>query len=167
MEEPFVAIHSHGLCFLMHIRVLTLYVMSIHRLFTEACIYCRQSDNVRAEATRNFLNNLLDWNNGARLAWEACVRLGVWREPNLFNASTVRTLSPRGGSESRGNRCFPLYYELLVQRPELWMRSLFRFLELPFDARVLRHHEHIGRPGGVRLSECARHRLLICLVRPH
>lgn len=88
----------------------------------------------------------------------------VWRE--LASARTLSAMnsslssqlstSPRDVNATSSDCCFPLHYELLVQSPEFWMRRLLRFLELPFDRRVLRHHELVGRPGGVRLSECVR-----------
>lgn len=84
---------------------------------------------------------LHDWNSGVQLAWENCVRLGVWNERSF----TSKSIEKRG-------RCFPLYYEFLVKNPELWMRRLFRFLELPFDEKVLRHHEFVNISGKVRLS---------------
>ena len=82
-----------------------------------------------------------DWNAGVKLAWENCVRLGVWRE---------RSYTQKSGLGE--GLCFPLYYELLVKYPELWMRRLFKFLELPFDERVLRHHKFVNVSQEVRLS---------------
>ena len=82
-----------------------------------------------------------DWNAGVKLAWENCVRLGVWREGSHTRKSGLKK-----------GLCFPLYYELLLKNPEFWMRQLFKFLELPFDERVLRHHEFVNGSQIVRLS---------------
>ncbi|CAL1573163.1 unnamed protein product [Knipowitschia caucasica] len=53
-------------------------------------------------------------------------------------------------------RCLPLRYEELVQRPELEMKRLLIFLDLPWDRAVLHHEELIGKAGGVSLSKVER-----------
>lgn len=48
--------------------------------------------------------------------------------------------------------CMPVHYELLVKAPEYWMRRVFRFLNIPFDSRVLDYRQQIGHTGGIRVS---------------
>ncbi|XP_064159879.1 protein-tyrosine sulfotransferase 1 isoform X2 [Anguilla rostrata] len=57
--------------------------------------------------------------------------------------------------EAQG-RCLPVHYEQLVLHPERWMRTLLRFLDIPWDDAVLRHEELIGKAGGVSLSKVER-----------
>lgn len=53
-------------------------------------------------------------------------------------------------------RCLPVRYEGLVQRPEPEMRRLLHFLDLQWDPSVLHHEELIGKAGGVSLSKVER-----------
>ena len=50
------------------------------------------------------------------------------------------------------SRCMPVYYEQLVLHPELMMKKILSFLDIPWDDSVLHHEEHINKPGGVSLS---------------
>jgi len=53
-------------------------------------------------------------------------------------------------------KCLPVYYEQLVLHPEEWMRKILKFLDLPWNDNVLRHHEQINKKGGVSLSKVER-----------
>ncbi|KAI5096670.1 protein-tyrosine sulfotransferase 1, partial [Silurus meridionalis] len=52
--------------------------------------------------------------------------------------------------------CLPVHYEQLVLNPEVVMRKLLQFLELPWDQAVLHHEQLIGKAGGVSLSKMER-----------
>ncbi|XP_006815318.1 protein-tyrosine sulfotransferase 1-like [Saccoglossus kowalevskii] len=49
-------------------------------------------------------------------------------------------------------RCLPVYYEQLVLHPKIWMKKILKFLKVPWDDSVLKHHETVGKPGGISLS---------------
>lgn len=51
------------------------------------------------------------------------------------------------------DKCLPVHYEQLVLHPEKWMKTLLKFLEVPWNDAVLRHEELIGKAGGVSLSK--------------
>ncbi|MEQ2251738.1 Protein-tyrosine sulfotransferase 1 [Ilyodon furcidens] len=51
------------------------------------------------------------------------------------------------------DKCLPVHYEQLVLHPEKWMRTLLKFLEVPWNDAVLHHEELIGKAGGVSLSK--------------
>uniref|UniRef100_A0A3B3SLL3 Protein-tyrosine sulfotransferase n=1 Tax=Paramormyrops kingsleyae TaxID=1676925 RepID=A0A3B3SLL3_9TELE len=51
------------------------------------------------------------------------------------------------------DKCLPMHYEQLVLHPEKWMRTLLRFLDIPWNDAVLHHEELIGKAGGVSLSK--------------
>ncbi|XP_072496173.1 protein-tyrosine sulfotransferase 1 isoform X1 [Notamacropus eugenii] len=50
-------------------------------------------------------------------------------------------------------RCMLVHYEQLVLHPERWMRTLLKFLHIPWNYSVLHHEEMIGKAGGVSLSK--------------
>lgn len=50
--------------------------------------------------------------------------------------------------------CMPVYYEQLVLHPEENMRSILKFLNIPFDDAVLHHEQYIG--GEISLSKVER-----------
>ena len=50
-------------------------------------------------------------------------------------------------------KCLPVYYEQLVLHPELWMRKILTFLNLPWDEAVLHHQDFIIKAGGISLSK--------------
>uniref|UniRef100_A0A672IGD9 Protein-tyrosine sulfotransferase n=1 Tax=Salarias fasciatus TaxID=181472 RepID=A0A672IGD9_SALFA len=54
------------------------------------------------------------------------------------------------------DKCLPVHYEQLVLHPEKWMRTLLKFLDVPWDDAVLHHEELIGKAGGVSLSKVER-----------
>ncbi|XP_023701191.1 protein-tyrosine sulfotransferase 1 isoform X2 [Paramormyrops kingsleyae] len=54
------------------------------------------------------------------------------------------------------DKCLPMHYEQLVLHPEKWMRTLLRFLDIPWNDAVLHHEELIGKAGGVSLSKVER-----------
>jgi protein-tyrosine sulfotransferase len=41
--------------------------------------------------------------------------------------------------------CLPVYYEQLTLHPELWMKRILEFLELPWNDTVLHHEDYIGK----------------------
>uniref|UniRef100_A0AAQ5YLJ3 Protein-tyrosine sulfotransferase n=1 Tax=Amphiprion ocellaris TaxID=80972 RepID=A0AAQ5YLJ3_AMPOC len=51
------------------------------------------------------------------------------------------------------DKCLPVHYEQLVLHPEKWMRTLLKFLDIPWSDAVLHHEELIGKAGGVSLSK--------------
>ncbi|NXR99023.1 TPST1 sulfotransferase, partial [Oxylabes madagascariensis] len=53
-------------------------------------------------------------------------------------------------------RCMLVHYEQLVLHPERWMRTLLKFLQIPWNQAVLHHEEMIGKAGGVSLSKVER-----------
>lgn len=50
-------------------------------------------------------------------------------------------------------KCMLVHYEQLVLHPERWMRTLLKFLHIPWNHSVLHHEEMIGKAGGVSLSK--------------
>ncbi|KTG44227.1 hypothetical protein cypCar_00006358 [Cyprinus carpio] len=54
------------------------------------------------------------------------------------------------------DKCLPMHYEQLVLHPEKWMRTLLKFLSIPWNDAVLHHEELIGKAGGVSLSKVER-----------
>ncbi|XP_046891709.1 protein-tyrosine sulfotransferase 1 isoform X2 [Hypomesus transpacificus] len=54
------------------------------------------------------------------------------------------------------DKCLPVHYEQLVLHPEKWMRTLLKFLDIPWNEAVLHHEELIGKAGGVSLSKVER-----------
>ncbi|KFO33084.1 Protein-tyrosine sulfotransferase 1 [Fukomys damarensis] len=50
-------------------------------------------------------------------------------------------------------KCMLVHYEQLVLHPERWMRTLLKFLHVPWNHSVLHHEEMIGKAGGVSLSK--------------
>ncbi|XP_060086011.1 protein-tyrosine sulfotransferase 1-like [Ylistrum balloti] len=49
--------------------------------------------------------------------------------------------------------CMPVYYEQLSLHPELWMKRILEFLDLPWNNSVLHHEDFVGKPGGISLSK--------------
>ncbi|TDH15247.1 hypothetical protein EPR50_G00029700 [Perca flavescens] len=54
------------------------------------------------------------------------------------------------------DKCLPMHYEQLVLHPEKWMKTLLKFLDVPWNDAVLHHEELIGKAGGVSLSKVER-----------
>lgn len=50
-------------------------------------------------------------------------------------------------------RCMPVYYEQLVLHPELWMKRITKFLDIPWNESVLHHEDFIEKPGGISVSK--------------
>lgn len=63
------------------------------------------------------------------------------------------------------DRCLPVYYELLVLRPEEQMRRVLEFLRVDWNDVVLRHETTIGVRGGVFLSKYVKN-IFECLKEP-
>lgn len=51
------------------------------------------------------------------------------------------------------DRCLMVYYEQLVLHPELEMRKILEFLDIPWNDSVLHHEEFINKENGVALSK--------------
>lgn len=49
--------------------------------------------------------------------------------------------------------CMPVYYEQLVLHPELWMKRILEFLDIPWNSSVLHHQDYVGKAGGISLSK--------------
>lgn len=49
--------------------------------------------------------------------------------------------------------CMPVYYEQLVLQPELWMKRIIKFLDIPWNSSVLHHEDFIDKPGGISVSK--------------
>ncbi|KAE8624993.1 hypothetical protein XENTR_v10006124 [Xenopus tropicalis] len=54
------------------------------------------------------------------------------------------------------DKCMLVHYEQLVLHPERWMRTLLKFLHIPWSDAVLHHEDMIGKVGGVSLSKVER-----------
>lgn len=52
--------------------------------------------------------------------------------------------------------CHPVYYEQLVLHPELTLRGILKFLNLPWNETVLHHEQFINKPDGIELSKLER-----------
>ena len=48
-----------------------------------------------------------------------------------------------------GEKCLPVYHELLVLNPKLWLKRIIAFLDLPWNDALLKHQEFID-PEGTR-----------------
>ncbi|XP_041348960.1 protein-tyrosine sulfotransferase 1-like [Gigantopelta aegis] len=76
---------------------------------------------------KSYRKCLQKWNTAVESMYGQCLRVGQYR-------------------------CMPVYYEQLVLHPELWMRRILQFLNLPWNQSVLHHEEFIGKKGGISLS---------------
>lgn len=54
------------------------------------------------------------------------------------------------------SNCLPVYYEQMVLKPELWLRKILEFLDVPWNDSVLNHEKLIDKPGGISLSKLER-----------
>lgn len=52
--------------------------------------------------------------------------------------------------------CHQVYYEQLVLHPEQTLRSIMKFLGLPWNETVLHHERYINQPDGIELSKLER-----------
>ncbi|XP_071094005.1 protein-tyrosine sulfotransferase 1-like [Haliotis cracherodii] len=77
---------------------------------------------------KSYRKCLQKWNQAVESMYGQCLRVGPYR-------------------------CMPVYYEQLVLHPELWMRRILNFLELPWNQSVLHHEDYVGKPGGISLSK--------------
>lgn len=55
------------------------------------------------------------------------------------------------GNGTRKGHCMPVFYELLVRDPELWLRRIYSFIDIPFNKDTLHHQDFVA--GRVRLSK--------------
>lgn len=74
---------------------------------------------------------LKKWNSATSSMYEQCKQLG----PKI---------------------CHPVYYEQLVLHPELTLRGILKFLNLPWNDTVLHHEKYINQPDGIELSKLER-----------
>ncbi|XP_059061256.1 protein-tyrosine sulfotransferase [Achroia grisella] len=74
---------------------------------------------------------LTKWNHAVELMYQQC-----------------KTMGP--------SKCLMVRYESLVQAPEVTLRRVLSFLELPWDDAVLHHERYINQPNGVALSNVER-----------
>lgn len=95
-----------------------------------------------------FDREMSDWNKQMEAKWRRCVQLGI----HDYGSIKANTNSP-GSTTSTTARCMPVYYELLVQEPEKWMRRVYEYVGLPFNSDVLRHQDFIK--NRIRLSRRA------------
>lgn len=51
------------------------------------------------------------------------------------------------------SQCMPVFYEQLVLQPELWLRRILKFLDIPWNSSVLHHEDFIEKPGGISVSK--------------
>ena len=77
---------------------------------------------------KNYRQCLEKWNQAMETMYYQCLRVGL-------------------------SRCFPVYYEQLVLHPEVMMKKILDFLDIPWDDSVLHHDQYINKPGGVSLSK--------------
>lgn len=63
---------------------------------------------------------LMKWNHAMETMYAQCLHVGV-------------------------RHCLPVYYEQLTLHPELWMKRILEFLELPWNDTVLHHEDYIGK----------------------
>ncbi|XP_053211457.1 protein-tyrosine sulfotransferase 1-like [Panonychus citri] len=52
--------------------------------------------------------------------------------------------------------CLPVHYEKMVLEPELWLKKILSFLDVPWNESVLNHEKLINQPGGISLSKLER-----------
>ncbi|KAJ8312093.1 hypothetical protein KUTeg_009466 [Tegillarca granosa] len=76
----------------------------------------------------NYKSCLTKWNMAMESMYAQCIHVGA-------------------------SRCMPVYYEQLVLNPEVWMRRILQFLDIPWNSTVLHHEDYIGKPGGISLSK--------------
>ena len=50
-------------------------------------------------------------------------------------------------------KCMMVFYEQLVLHPAQVMTDVLKFLEIPWDERVMHHQDYINKPGGISLSK--------------
>ncbi|XP_061461076.1 protein-tyrosine sulfotransferase 1 isoform X2 [Rhineura floridana] len=74
---------------------------------------------------------LIKWNRAIEIMYNQCLEAGL-------------------------DRCMIVHYEQLVLHPEQWLRTLLKFLHIPWNPAVLHHEEMIGKAGGVSLSKVER-----------
>ena len=103
-----------------------------------------------------FDKEMSNWNTHVEAKWRACVNLG------LYNFASARRGKEEAHEDSAAKgsltsttipRCMPVFYELLVQEPEKWMRLVYDYIGLPFNPDVLHHQNFIKKR--IRLSRSA------------
>ncbi|KAL3856526.1 hypothetical protein ACJMK2_011272 [Sinanodonta woodiana] len=77
---------------------------------------------------KSFRNCMTKWNSAMEIMFSQCLHVGP-------------------------DSCMPVYYEQLVLQPELWLRRILTFLDIPWNSSVLHHEDFIEKPGGIALSK--------------
>lgn len=73
--------------------------------------------------------------------WRACVRAGLHIPRNF--SSIVNSAAEK--IQVRQGHCMPVFYELLVKKPERWLRLVFEYIGLKFNPDVLHHQDFVGQ----------------------
>ena len=81
------------------------------------------------------------WSRSIEYSWRACVRAGLHIPQNLSFGEMPQKMAL---SRPEGH-CMPVFYELLVKKPERWLRRIFEYIGLPFNPDVLRHQDFVGQ----------------------
>ncbi|KAL3856522.1 hypothetical protein ACJMK2_011268 [Sinanodonta woodiana] len=77
---------------------------------------------------KSFRNCMTKWNSAMEIMFSQCLHVGP-------------------------DSCMPVYYEQLVLQPELWLRRILTFLDIPWNSSVLNHEDFIEKHGGIALSK--------------
>ncbi|CAC5388463.1 TPST [Mytilus coruscus] len=76
----------------------------------------------------SYRNCLSKWNHAMESMYAQCLHVGA-------------------------RHCLPVYYEQLTLHPELWMKRILRFLEIPWNDTVLHHEDYIGKEISLSKTE--------------
>ena len=95
-----------------------------------ATVYSIMSRGVTIKGfdTKSWLGALKDWNRAIQHMYHQCILVGT-------------------------SYCIPVHYERLVLQPELELRRILHFLDIPWNSTVLHHEKSVGKNGGVSLSK--------------
>ena len=81
------------------------------------------------------------WSRSMEYFWRACVRAGLHIPQNL----SIGEVSQRVAQYRSQGHCMPVFYELLMKKPERWLRHIIEYIGLPFNPDVLRHQDFVGQ----------------------
>lgn len=76
----------------------------------------------------SYRNCLTKWNHAMETMYAQCLHVGA-------------------------RHCLPVYYEQLILHPELWMKRILDFLDLPWNDTVLHHEDYIGKEISLSKTE--------------
>ncbi|ESO05199.1 hypothetical protein HELRODRAFT_77670 [Helobdella robusta] len=77
-------------------------------------------------------------------------------ETSLQKWNTIMTNMYKQCMNAGPSRCLMVYYEQLVLHPRDIMTKVLKFLDIPWDERVMHHEDYINKPGGISLSKIER-----------